>query len=258
MNNELRIIEVHDLWFSFNGVQVLQNVNLEVKLGDFLALIGPNGGGKTTLLKLMLGLLKPARGNIRIFGRPPREVCHRIGYVPQELHINKGFPIKILDVVLMGRLRHGKKWSHYGPDDKKAGQEALERLEMWEYRNRLIGELSGGQQQRVLLARALVSEPEVLFLDEPVAHVDSKGQTDLYSFLKQLNETVTIVVVSHDLTVIASCFKSVACVNRQVYFHDGSEIPEGMLDMAYLCPVEVVAHGVPHRVLPIHREPRDV
>jgi zinc transport system ATP-binding protein len=194
---------------------------------------------------------------IRVLGMPPREASHRIGYVPQDIHINKGFPISVMDVVLMGRLRQGKHWSRYSRRDRMAARQAMERLEMWDLRDRRVGELSGGQRQRVFVARALVSEPEILFLDEPTSSVDSKVQTDLFSFLADLNKTVTILVVTHDVTAIASCFKSVACVNQRLFFHDGAEIPEGMLDMAYLCPVDVVAHGVPHRVFPEHVEHGD-
>ena len=136
-----------------------------------------------------------------------------------------------------------------------AAQKALERVEMWETRSRRIGELSGGQQQRVFIARALVDEPEVLFLDEPTSSVDTKHQTDLFDFLKELNETVTIVVVSHDVGIISSHVKSVACVNQQVFYHDSAEITEVMVEKAYqCCPVDLVAHGLPHRVLKTHKD----
>ena len=251
------IIEVHDLWFSYNGNLILKEVNLKIHPGDFLAIIGPNGGGKTTLIKLMLGLLKPDRGSIRVFGRPPREVVPRIGYVPQDIHINKGFPISVLDVVLMGRMRGGGGWRRFSNTDRMVARKALERIEMWEHRRRRMGELSGGQSQRVFVARALVAEPELLFLDEPTASVDTKGQTDFYDFLKELNKTVTIVVVSHDLMVLSSYIRSVACVSQQVFFHDAPEITKDMLEMAYHCPVELIAHGVPHRVFPTHPEQKD-
>jgi zinc transport system ATP-binding protein len=249
------IIEVRDVWFYFNGVPVLQDVSLTVRGGDFVALLGPNGGGKTTLLKLMLGLLKPERGTIRVFGEPPRESSHRIGYMPQHLHFNQNFPISVLDVVLMGRLRPSRGWSRYTQRDKRAAQQALERVEMGEFADRRVGELSGGQQQRVFIARALVDEPEVLFLDEPTASVDTKHQTDLFDILKQLNETVTIIVVSHDIGIVSSHVKSVACVNQQVFHHDHAEINEEMIELAYqCCPVDIVAHGLPHRVLKIHED----
>jgi len=248
------IIEISDLWFSFNGVSVLKEVNLTIHQGNFLALLGPNGGGKTTLLKLMLGILKPDRGTIRVFGKPPLKAAHRVGYVPQQVDVNQSFPISVMDVVLMGRLRYGKGWSRYSRTDKMAAQNALERVEMWEFRDRRIKELSLGQRQRVFVARALVSEPELLLLDEPTASVDPKVQTDLYNFLKELNETVTIIVVSHDLNFLSSYVKCVACVNQRVYYHDAAEITGEMLEKAYHCPVELIAHGLPHRVLQTHED----
>ena len=246
------IIEVRDLWFSYNRNPVLKEVNLAIHQGDFLAVIGPNGGGKTTLLKLMVGLLEPGRGVVSIFGEPPRKVVHRIGYVPQETAPDKRFPITVLDVVLTGRLQGGGGWRRFSKADRILAREALERVEMWAFRNRRIGALSGGQRQRVFVARALVAKPEILFLDEAMAGVDQKGQTDFYAFLKELNQTVTIVLVSHDPFVVSSYIKSVACVSREVFFHEAPEITKDMLEMAYHCPVEMVAHGLPHRVLPNH------
>jgi zinc transport system ATP-binding protein len=249
------IIEVKDVWFFYNGIPVLQEVNLTVRRGDFVALLGPNGGGKTTLLKLMLGLLRPERGAILVFGESPRESSHRIGYMPQHLHFNQSFPISVLDVVLMGKLRPGLGWSRYSQQDKMAAQRALERVEMGEFASRRVGELSGGQKQRVFIARALVDEPEVLFLDEPTTSVDTKHQTDLFDILKELNETVTIIVVSHDIGIVSSHVKSVACVNQQIFHHDDAEIKEEMIELAYqCCPVDIVAHGLPHRVLQTHEE----
>ena len=246
------IIEVRDLWFSYNRNPVLKEVNLTIHQGDFLAVIGPNGGGKTTLLKLMVGLLEPDRGAVSIFGEPPRNVVHRIGYVPQETAPDRRFPITVHDVVLTGRLQGGGGWRRFSEADRILAREALERVEMWAFRNRRIGALSGGQRQRVFVARALVAEPEILFLDEAMAGVDQKGQTDFYAFLKELNQTVTIVLVSHDPFVVSSYIKSVACVSREVFFHDAPEITKDMLEMAYHCPVEMIAHGLPHRVLPKH------
>ena len=249
------IIEVRDLWFSFNSIPVLKEVNLTVRPGNFIALLGPNGGGKTTLLKLMLGLLIPDRGSIKIFGEPPGKSSHRIGYMPQHLHFNQSFPISVLDVVLMGKLKPGRGWSRYSHKDKLAAEKALKQMEMWDFRNRRAGELSGGQAQRVFIARALVDEPEVLMLDEPTTSVDTKHQTDLFDILKELNKTVTIIVVSHDVGIVSSHVKSVACVNQQVFYHDDSEINQEMLEMAYqCCPVELVAHGMPHRILKIHED----
>jgi zinc transport system ATP-binding protein len=248
------IIEIHEVWFSFNGQTILRGVNLAVPRGDFLVVIGPNGGGKTTLLKLMLGLFQPDRGTVRVYGHPPGKVAHRIGYVPQNVHINKTFPISVLDVVLTGRLRAGKGWSRHTRQDRIAAQAALEQMRVWEYRDRKIGELSGGELQRVFIARALVSGPEALFLDEAMASIDAPMRGEFYDLLKELNRSVTIVAVSHDLMILSSHVKSVACVNRDLHYHDAGEITQEMLDMAYHCPVDLVAHGIPHRVLSRHEE----
>jgi zinc transport system ATP-binding protein len=247
------VAELRNLSFSINGYPILVDVDFTVEPGEFLAVIGPNGGGKTTLIKLMLGLLEPDRGSVGLFGSPPRKTRHRAGYVPQNIHVNLDFPISVLDVVLMGRKRRKFGLAHPSREDLAAAREALEWLGMWDLRHQRIGELSGGQRQRVYIARALVGRPEALFLDEPTASVDAEGQTALYEHLKALNETVTIVVVSHDVMVLSSYVKSVACVNRRVYYHAAPEVTPGMLQMAYRCPVELLAHGhLPHRVLHHH------
>lgn len=250
--NTKSVIEINDVWYAYNGLSVLEKVNFSVKEKDFMAVIGPNGGGKTTLLKLILGLLEPSRGNIRVFGKPPKENRHSVGYVPQDIHINRNFPISVRDVVLMGRRLPGRHRFLFSKKDRETAALALEKLEMETYSNANIGDLSGGQQQRVYIARALVSEPEILFLDEPTASIDSHGQTDFYGLLKELNERITIVVISHDVMVLSPYIKSVACVNRQVHYHDSGEITGDMLDDTYTCPVELVAHGLPHRVLKCH------
>ena len=248
------IIDIKDLWFAYNGQSVLEQVNFSLPRKDFLAVIGPNGGGKTTLLKLMLGLLKPDRGHIRILGQTPAKAAHRIGYVPQNVHINKEFPVSVLDVVLMGRLRSHKGWSRYSNRDRLAAQKEMEQLDMWEYRHRRIGDLSGGQLQRIFIARALVTEPDILFMDEAMASIDAQGRSELYHLLGELNKSLTIVVVSHDMMVLSTYVKSVACVNRNLLHHDEAEVTGDMLDMAYHCPVDLVAHGLPHRVLCNHKD----
>ncbi len=245
------VVEIKDVWFAYNGLPVLQDVNLTVNQGDFLAVIGPNGGGKTTLMKLMLGLYQPIKGSVRIFGLPAGQASHRLGYVPQDVSIKTSFPVRVLDVVLMGRAKGGW-WRHYTPEDRQAAREVLERVEMWGFHQRRMAELSGGQRQRVYVARALISEPELLLLDEPTASVDAKGQMDIYSFLKELNTKVTIVVVSHDMMALTSFARSVACVNHRLHFHDAPEITKDMLELGYQCPVELIAHGLPHRVLDKH------
>jgi zinc transport system ATP-binding protein len=252
------IIDIQNLNFSYNGQSVLANVNFSLRAGDFMVMIGPNGGGKTTLIKLMLGLLKADTGTVRIFGQSPQSVSHRIGYVPQDVHINKNFPVSALDVVLMGNIRPGRGWSRPSRQDRAAAMEALRLVEMGAFGNQRIGELSGGQKQRVLVARALVTNPELLFLDEPTASIDTKGQGEFYALLKELNKTITIIIVSHDLMVISGYVKSVACVNQRFHYHGHAEITGEMVEMMYhctaedTCPVELIAHGLPHRVLHEH------
>jgi zinc transport system ATP-binding protein len=245
------VIEIENLYFSYNGRPVLKDVSFTVNEGDFLAMIGPNGGGKSTLLKIILGLLEPDKGTVSVLGKSPRKVVNQMGYVPQDVNINRGFPVSVMDVVLMGKLRSHQKSSRPAKEDRAAALQVLKRMEMEAYAGDRIGELSGGQRQKVFIARALAAEPKILLLDEPTANVDTKGQSDFYELLKRLNETVTIVMVNHDMMMLHSSVKSVACVNRDVHYHDDSEITDDMMDM-YECPVELVAHGVPHRVLKTH------
>ena len=248
------LLSVRGLVKTFGGIVATDELHLDVVPGEIHAVIGPNGAGKTTLVKLILGILDSDRGNVRIFGRPPREVVSRIGYVPQDIHVNKGFPISVQDVVCMGRVKGGGGWKRFSMEDRTQVRRALERVEMETYSTRRMDELSGGQRQRVFLARAMVSKPEILFLDEPLSSIDTKGQTEFYDFLQVLNKTATIVVITHDAMVLTSHAKSVACVNQQLFFHDAPELTREMLETAYCCPVELIAHGVPHRVLLDHSE----
>jgi zinc transport system ATP-binding protein len=249
------VVEITDVSFAYNGRTILRQVNLAIQRGDFMAMIGPNGGGKTTLIKLMLGLLKPNHGTIRILNRPPEKTSHHIGYVPQNTHINPDFPISALDVVLMGQLQPGNRRIRHSRQDRVVAHEALDKMGMGAHCHRRIGELSGGQRQRVFIARALVCEPEILLLDEPTAHIDTKGQTDFYRLLETLNQEMTIVVVSHDLLLLSPHVKSVACVNTRLHYHPRRQlIGESMENMCpctaeEICPVELVAHGLAHNIL---------
>lgn len=248
----LPAIEMRGVCFSYGNSSVLENVSFVVKQGDFLGMIGPNGGGKTTLLLLLLGILKPRRGSIKVLGETPHHARHRVGYVPQNTDVNNSFPISAMDVALTGRLGRSRLGKRFSKTDRPMVEEALKKVGMWERRSTPIGNLSGGQRQRVLIARALVTEPEILFLDEPTAKVDPEFETSIYDFLKELNRKTTIVAITHDVGVISRYVKSVACVNRTVIFHEEAQITREMLDMAYQCPVDLIAHGIPHRVLPRH------
>ncbi len=247
-------IEMKDVYFSYEKTPILENITFALKQGDFLGIIGPNGSGKTTLLKLMLGLIKPDRGMIKILGKPPHHVKHRIGYVPQNTDFNVTFPISVLDVALMGRLSRSRIGKWYSGEDFPSTEDALRKVGMWKHRRVSIGSLSGGQRQRVFIARALATDPDLLFLDEPTASVDLEFGTNLFDLLHQLNETVTIVTITHDVGVISRHVKSVACVNKSLTFHSDKQISAEMIDDAYQCPVDLIAHGLPHRVLPIHED----
>ena len=252
------IVEIKNVDFAYNGENVLRDVSLTINQNDFIAMIGPNGGGKTTLLKLMLGLLKPDKGDIRILGRSTQKASSFIGYVPQDVHLNQTFPITAIDIVLMGKLDPKKRWAKKSVSNRQEAMSALERLEMATHAEKKIGELSGGQRQRVFIARALVTQPKLLLLDEPTASIDTKGQADFFRLLKELNAEIAILVVSHDLLVVSRYVKSVACVNRELHYHNQAEITGDMLETMYpctdeeVCPVELVAHGLPHRVLKDH------
>jgi zinc transport system ATP-binding protein len=247
-------IELEHVWFSYDRTPVLVDANMILEQGEFLGIIGPNGGGKTTLLKLLLGVLKPDKGQVRILGEEPHDASHRVGYVPQNMDFNRNFPISVMDVTLMGRLNRSRIGKGYTGEDKDKVRKILKKVGMWDYRHRPIGKLSGGQRQRVFIARALVTDPELLFLDEPTSGVDHEFETDLYDFLKELNTAVTIVVITHDIGVISSHVRSIACINKQFMFHKGGQITQEMINMAYQCPVDLIAHGLPHRVLHTHRE----
>ena len=236
------VIEIENLFFDFDGVPVLEDVNLKVEEREFVSLIGPNGGGKTTLLKLILGLLQPSRGRVRVFGLPPSKARTRIGYVPQNFQFDHKFPIGVEEVVLAGRFGLGPRFGPFGRSDRAAAAEALEEVGLAGFGGRAFSALSGGQRQRVLIARALVTEPELLLLDEPTSHVDTAVQEELSNLLGRLNERLTLVLVTHDVGFVSSKIKSVVCVNRNVYVHPTSEVSGEMICNLYGTDVRMVRH----------------
>ncbi len=247
------IVRLQDVWVRYDDVVVLEGINLSIYQDDFLAIIGPNGGGKTTLLRVILGLVKPDRGKVRVFGSPPEKARKLIGYVPQHGNFDFGFPISVWDAVLMGRYGHKGPFKNYDEKDKEITYRALEAVGMLEHKDKQIGRLSGGQQQRVLLARALATEPKLLLLDEPTASIDTPMQTEFYEILQDLKRKMAIVMVSHDISAISIYVDKIACLNRKLFYHDSKEIREEDLEAIYHCPVDIIAHGVPHRVLRRHR-----
>jgi zinc transport system ATP-binding protein len=256
----MTIIEIKNLDFAYGGETVLEDVNLTVRQKDFVAIIGPNGGGKTTLLKLMLGLLTPVKGTVRVDGKSPQRLRHALATCRRMFTRTSSFPITAHDVVLMGKLDPKKRLSRRSAANRRDALAALERMEMATHADKKIGMLSGGQRQRVFIARALVTRPKLLLLDEPTASIDTKGQADFYRLLRELNQGHYGLVVSHDLLVISRYVKSVACVNKKLHYHDQAEITGDMLETMYpctveeVCPVELVAHGLPHRVLADHEK----
>jgi zinc transport system ATP-binding protein len=214
--------------FSYDGTPVLIDVDLTIEEGDFLAVIGPNGSGKTTLVKIILGLLRPSAGQVELFGHPPAEFADRdkIGYVPQKAtHIDAFFPASVEEVVGMALLAGGRPARLTGREARERVRRALEVVGMAEFAKASIGRLSGGQQQRIFIARALVTEPRILFLDEPTAGVDAETQTAFYDLLDRLNRTqgLTIVLVTHDIGVVNKHVNRVACVNQRLVYHGDHE-----------------------------------
>lgn len=255
MSIQNEIISIKDLYVGYDGFPALEGVSFVVCENDFLGVIGPNGGGKTTLLKVLLGLIKPSRGEVKIMGKAPSRATKRyIGYVPQHsLHV-RDFPISVWDVTLMGRLTQRRWFGDFNKEDKETTSRALERVDMLDLKDRQIDKLSMGQRQRVFIARALVSEPKILLLDEPTASVDEPMQTDIYGFLKSLKDKMTVILVSHDIGVISTYVDKIACLNCQFFYHGHKEISQEILETTYKCHVDLIGHGVPHRIMRKHKE----
>jgi len=235
-------VAVRDVDFSYDGALVLERVNLEVPEGDFLGIIGPNGGGKTTLLRLVLGLNRPNCGEVRVFGRPPQQVRRLMGYVPQKPNLDPDFPICVEDVVLMGRLGQSRPAWRYRRGDREAAREAMGNVEILPLRKQLFGRLSGGQQQRALIARALATRPRLLLLDEPTSGVDHRVEHEIYSLLDRLNEHMTIVLVSHDVGCVTEHVNRLACVHQRVFCHETDEITGDIIEAIYRGPAEMTKH----------------
>jgi zinc transport system ATP-binding protein len=248
----MNIISIKDLWIYREDHIVLENINLEIFEGDFLGLIGPNGGGKSTLLMTILGLLKPDRGDVKVLGLEPKAARGSIGYMPQKTSLDKSFPVSALEVVLMGRYSRAGFMRRYQPEDREAAFRALEAVDMEDRAAKEMGTLSGGEQQRILIARAIVSQPKLLLLDEPASGIDATQQTEFNELLSRLNKYTTIVLVSHDLTAVSSYVGKIACLNHKLYYHGAKELSREEIEKAYGCPIEMIAHGMPHRVLRMH------
>jgi zinc transport system ATP-binding protein len=247
------IVSLENIWMQYNDIPVLENINLTINHSDFLGIIGPNGGGKTTLLKIMLGLIKPTRGAVIYPGCTLKQGRSLVGYVSQHNVFDRDFPASVWDVAITGRHRAAGLFKRYSKEDKEIAAQALKTVGMLVHKGRQMGKLSGGEQQRVFIARALATEPKLLLLDEPTASVDTAVQTEFYELLEQLKEHMAIVIVSHDLSAISIYVDKIACLNVQLHYHGSTEISPDILEATYKCPVQMIAHGDhPHRVLKGH------
>ncbi|MCD8318443.1 MAG: metal ABC transporter ATP-binding protein [Paraprevotella sp.] len=246
------IIQLSHIQVEYNGKQVLRDINLTVYSRDFLGIIGPNGGGKTTLIKTILGLKKSMSGTISFYHNGMSVPSIRMGYLPQYSHIDKDFPISVYEVILSGLKK--SFWKRYSKAQHHAVQEMLERMGLTSLSHRPIGTLSGGQLQRVLLGRAVISEPDVVILDEPNTYIDKQFEAQLYQQLEEFNRKSAIILVSHDLESVLQNVRSIACVNGTLDYHPDTELPEGWIEDNFKCPIELIGHGdFPHRVLQSHK-----
>ncbi|UCG27707.1 MAG: ATP-binding cassette domain-containing protein [Bacteroidales bacterium] len=248
-----KLLELKEVSAGYDEDIVLRNVNLSVEERDFIGIIGPNGGGKTTLLKIILGLLKPVKGETRYF-EVGVDKMSTIGYLPQSFELDRKFPISVQEVVLSGLMNQKKLYQRYTRKEKELAYSLLDEMGIRNIWKKPLGELSGGQLQRTLLCRAIISSPSLLILDEPSTYVDNKFEGELFEKLKYLNERMAIIVVSHDIGMISCYIKTIACVNRNFHYHTSNIITEKQL-AAYDCPIQMITHGdVPHTVLRKHQQ----
>lgn len=245
-----KLLEIKNLSAGYENQVVLENVSLDIFSNDFIGVIGPNGGGKTTLIKTILGLIKPISGELNLLINKKN-----IGYLPQVNQIDKRFPITVFDVVRSGKADTALFSSfHKNRQEKEKAESLLQEMGISQLRNKSIGELSGGQMQRVFLCRALMNEPELLVLDEPSTYVDNNFEGELYLKLKELNDRMAILLISHDVGTISFFVKTIACVNRNLHHHPSNIISEEQL-ASYNCPLQIITHGdIPHTVLKLHDE----
>ena len=247
------LVEIRSLSAGYGQNIVLRDVNLSIQPFDFVGVIGPNGGGKTTLLKALLGLLPPISGEINFSETMTEGNSHRIGYLPQINNIDRKFPVTVFDVVRSGLMSRKRLTGRYNSEENDRANDLMSEMGISGIRMKAIGELSGGQIQRALLCRALVNSPKLLILDEPNTYVDNRFERELYEKLKVLNEKLAILLVSHDLGTISTYVKSYACVNGSLHYHSGNKVTPELLK-SYECPIQIISHGeIPHTVLYNHK-----
>lgn len=251
--NKKPIIELSHVDVAYSGKVVLHDINLTVYHKDFLGIIGPNGGGKTTLIRTILGLETPIRGNISFYRDGQLVPQIKMGYLPQSGRIDRKFPISVHDVVLSG-LKQDSLFG-FSRSQHKSVTDILKRMGLSDLERHSIGTLSGGQLQRVFLSRALVSSPDVVILDEPDTYIDQQTKTNLYTLLEEINKESAVILISHDPGAVLQNVRSIACVNKTLHYHPYAELPEGWLNEKMECPIDLIGHGKhPHRVLRNHEE----
>ncbi len=237
------IITVKNVNFAYDGPVILENINFTLKKGSFTALIGPNGGGKSTLLKIILGLLKPTSGGVTIYQQNKEKSHLALGYVSQYPQFSRNYPISVEETVLMGCLHKSHLFGfNYSSTEKQYAAKAMQDTGIFELRHTQLGKLSGGQLQRVLIARALASQPECLILDEPTANIDLRTEENIFDLLKTLNKTITILVVSHDIGFISQYVTDIACLNRTLIDHTVQNLNKEMIEQLYHEPVKLIQH----------------
>jgi zinc transport system ATP-binding protein len=245
------LFEMHSMSATYGANMVLQDVDFTVNECDYVGIIGPNGGGKTTLLKVILGFLRPVKGEI-VFNNELID-GKSIGYLPQILTGDINYPVTVTDIILSGLMIRKGIISRMSTSDRKKAGMVIDELGLSDMAGSTLNELSGGQIQRVLLGRAIIGDPKLLLLDEPGNFVDSNFENDFYEKLRDLNKRMAILMVSHDIGTISSYIKSFACVNKRLHYHPSHEITNEDL-LAYGCPIQLITHGeVPHTVLKYHK-----
>jgi zinc transport system ATP-binding protein len=248
-------LHIENLSVHYGQTPAVTGVCLDVSDGEYLGIIGPNGGGKSTLLKAILGLVPLSAGIVQIYGGKAHKSRSLVGYVPQFAPLNRKFPISLFEVVLTGRLKRGlSPFFRYSSEDKASAYSLLEKVGIASLANRQISELSGGEFQKMLIARALAANPRLLLLDEPTASVDAGSRDQIHGLLAELNKSMTIILVTHDLLAVSSQVRRLACLNGRLVYHGEPELTEKVVNSLYGCPVDLIAHGVPHRVLRDHEE----
>ena len=241
------LLNIEQLNAGYNGKIVLKDISLKIYQQDFLGIIGPNGGGKTTLIKVILDLIKPFSGTVNFLNK---ETKNRIGYMPQTNYIDKKFPILVSEVIESGLISEKEMKKS---EKKEKGCEMIQQMGLEGIANKPIGELSGGQLQRTLLARAVINAPELLILDEPNSYIDKRFESHFYELLEEINKKTAIVLISHDIGTIIANVKNIACVNETLHYHAGSDIDNHWLEEHFECPFEIIGHGdIPHRILKKH------